>query len=78
MTVLTGNKQQAMFVKVLKNTSEMTYFSLLFQFFRWYHDLTRNSAEALLLDYGRQGSYLIRPSKNNPGHYAVSVRWVNE
>ncbi|XP_073231413.1 dual adapter for phosphotyrosine and 3-phosphotyrosine and 3-phosphoinositide-like [Porites lutea] len=43
----------------------------------WYHDLTRNSAEALLLDYGRQGSYLIRPSKNNPGHYAVSVRSVD-
>ena len=63
-----------MFVKVLK----MTFCFLLFKFFRWYHDLTRNSAEALLLDYGRQGSYLIRPSKNNPGHYAVSVRWVNE
>lgn len=28
----------------------------------------------MLLAYGKQGSYLIRPSKNNPGHYAVSVR----
>ncbi|XP_020632290.1 dual adapter for phosphotyrosine and 3-phosphotyrosine and 3-phosphoinositide-like isoform X2 [Orbicella faveolata] len=41
----------------------------------WYHhNLTRNSTEVLLLSYGRQGSYLIRPSKTNPGHYTVSVK----
>ncbi|XP_078344483.1 dual adapter for phosphotyrosine and 3-phosphotyrosine and 3-phosphoinositide-like [Oculina patagonica] len=41
----------------------------------WYHhNMTRNSAEVLLLHYGCQGSYLIRPSKGNPGHYTVSVK----
>ncbi|XP_068689213.1 dual adapter for phosphotyrosine and 3-phosphotyrosine and 3-phosphoinositide-like isoform X2 [Montipora foliosa] len=40
----------------------------------WFHNLSRNSAEVMLLAYGRQGSYLIRPSKTNEGHYTVSVR----
>ncbi|KAJ7389221.1 hypothetical protein OS493_032689 [Desmophyllum pertusum] len=44
----------------------------------WYHhSLTRNSAEVLLLAHACEGSYLIRPSKNNPGHYAVSVKSVD-
>lgn len=43
----------------------------------WYHDLTRNSAEVLLLAYGNQGSYLIRPSKNNQGNYTISVRCLD-
>lgn len=47
-----------------------------FKCLSWYHDLTRNSAEVLLLAYGNQGSYLIRPSKNNQGNYTISVRSV--
>ncbi|XP_058962690.1 dual adapter for phosphotyrosine and 3-phosphotyrosine and 3-phosphoinositide-like [Pocillopora verrucosa] len=44
----------------------------------WYHaNLTRNGAEVLLLAYGCEGSYLLRPSKNNPGNYTVSVKSVD-
>lgn len=31
----------------------------------------------LLLEYGCEGSYLLRPSKNNPGQYTISVKSVN-
>ncbi|XP_057303591.1 dual adapter for phosphotyrosine and 3-phosphotyrosine and 3-phosphoinositide-like [Hydractinia symbiolongicarpus] len=41
----------------------------------WFHDnMTRNTAEALLLANGVEGTYLLRRSKNNPGMYTVSVR----
>jgi len=42
----------------------------------WYHEgMTRNSAEAVLLTNGLEGSYLLRKSHGNPGQYSVSVRY---
>lgn len=38
--------------------------------------MTRNTAEALLLANGIEGTYLMRRSKNKPGMYTVSVRFV--
>lgn len=62
------------------NNVEISFYSnrniFCFKCLSWYHDLTRNSAEVLLLAYGNQGSYLIRPSKNNEGNYTISVRSV--
>lgn len=41
----------------------------------WYHgDMTRNTAEVLLLANGLEGSYLLRNSHLSKGLYAVSVR----
>ncbi|XP_074648318.1 dual adapter for phosphotyrosine and 3-phosphotyrosine and 3-phosphoinositide-like isoform X2 [Tubulanus polymorphus] len=40
----------------------------------WYHpSLSRHVAESLLLQNGRDGTYLLRPS-SNPGEFAVSIR----
>lgn len=62
------------------NNVEISFYNnrniFCFKCLSWYHDLTRNSAEVLLLAYGNQGSYLIRPSKNNEGNYTISVRSV--
>ncbi|XP_004643761.1 dual adapter for phosphotyrosine and 3-phosphotyrosine and 3-phosphoinositide isoform X1 [Octodon degus] len=47
----------------------------LLQDLGWYHsDLTRHAAEALLLCNGRDGSYLLRDSQEQPGQYSLSVR----
>lgn len=41
-----------------------------------YHDITRNTAEILLLSNAEEGSFLIRPSTNK-GNFGVSVRLAN-
>ena len=42
---------------------------------RWYHNsLTRREAETLLLSKGKKGSFLVRNSSHNPGHYILSAR----
>uniref|UniRef100_A0A8C9NJ54 SH2 domain-containing protein n=1 Tax=Serinus canaria TaxID=9135 RepID=A0A8C9NJ54_SERCA len=42
---------------------------------RWYHDnLTRHTAEALLLSNGKDGSYLLRKSNEREDLYSLSVR----
>lgn len=33
-------------------------------------------AEKVLTERGLDGSYLVRPSKSNPGDFTLSVRWV--
>ncbi|XP_067850609.1 dual adapter for phosphotyrosine and 3-phosphotyrosine and 3-phosphoinositide [Heptranchias perlo] len=41
----------------------------------WYHhDLSRHAAEAVLLSNGKDGSYLLRKSHDDPKLYALSVR----
>ncbi|XP_029316635.1 dual adapter for phosphotyrosine and 3-phosphotyrosine and 3-phosphoinositide isoform X1 [Cottoperca gobio] len=41
----------------------------------WYHyDLSRHTAEALLLSNGTNGSYLLRNSNEGAGFFALSVR----
>ncbi|XP_018419779.1 PREDICTED: dual adapter for phosphotyrosine and 3-phosphotyrosine and 3-phosphoinositide [Nanorana parkeri] len=41
----------------------------------WFHEnLTRHSAEALLLTNGQDGSYLLRKSDSNANVYSLSVR----
>lgn len=52
--------------------------SLSFILLSWYHyDLSRHTAEALLLSNGADGSYLLRNSNEGPGCFALSVRSVD-
>ena len=42
---------------------------------RWFHPhLSGVDAEKLLLESGFDGTYLVRPSKSNPGDFTLSVR----
>lgn len=42
---------------------------------RWFHSyISGFDAEKLLLERGFDGSYLVRPSKSNPGDFTLSVR----
>ncbi|XP_068699267.1 tyrosine-protein phosphatase non-receptor type 11-like [Montipora capricornis] len=42
---------------------------------RWFHSyISGYDAEKLLLERGFDGSYLVRPSKSNPGDFTLSVR----
>lgn len=44
---------------------------------RWYHGLiTGKEAERLLLDRGKNGSFLVRESTSSPGDYVLSARFV--
>ena len=44
---------------------------------RWFHPtLNGPEAEELLMQEGKIGSFLIRPSRSSPGHYALSIRFV--
>ena len=41
----------------------------------WYHPhLTRHSADCMLIDNAPEGSYLLRPSQDGAGPYAISVK----
>ena len=47
----------------------------VFLLFRWFHArITGHDAEALLLERGSDGSFLVRPSQSNPGDFTLSVR----
>ncbi|XP_032236419.1 tyrosine-protein phosphatase non-receptor type 11 [Nematostella vectensis] len=42
---------------------------------RWFHsNVSGHDAERLLIERGLHGSYLVRPSKSNPGDFTLSVR----
>lgn len=42
---------------------------------RWFHtNLSGADAEVLLITKGEGGSFLVRPSQNTPGDFALSVR----
>ena len=44
----------------------------------WFHpNLNRHHAEALLIQNGEDGSYLLRASSSNVGEYSLSVRCAN-
>lgn len=44
-------------------------------YYRWYHgNIGGREAEALLLDKGVEGSYLVRASNHSPGDYVLSAR----
>ena len=46
---------------------------------RWFHpNLSGPLAEEILLQKGADGSFLTRPSQNNPGDFTLSVRRGNE
>lgn len=46
---------------------------------RWFHiNLSGPDAEKLLLSRGGNGSYLVRPSQQNPGDFTLSVVRANE
>lgn len=43
--------------------------------FRWFHGpINGKQAEKMLLDKGRNGSFLVRESQSQPGHYVITVR----
>ena len=42
----------------------------------WFHpNLTRHTAESILLQNGKDGTYLLRPSSKGGGEYALSVKF---
>lgn len=42
----------------------------------WFHpNLNRHTAESILLQNGRDGTYLLRPSSKGGGEYALSVKF---
>ncbi|XP_015790177.1 tyrosine-protein phosphatase non-receptor type 11 [Tetranychus urticae] len=42
---------------------------------RWFHpNITGPEAEKMLMERGSDGSFLVRPSKSNPGDFTLSVR----
>ena len=44
-------------------------------FCRWFHGhLSGHEAEKLILDKGKNGSFLVRESQSKPGGYVLSVR----
>lgn len=44
-------------------------------FSRWFHPkISGIEAEVLLMQRGFDGSFLARPSRNNPGDFTLSVR----
>lgn len=43
--------------------------------FRWFHGhLSGKEAEKIMLDKGKNGSFLVRESQSKPGDYVLSVR----
>lgn len=43
--------------------------------FRWFHGhLSGKEAEKILLEKGKNGSFLVRESQSKPGDYVLSVR----
>lgn len=43
--------------------------------FRWFHGhLSGKEAEKLILDRGKNGSFLVRESQSQPGDFVLSVR----
>lgn len=46
---------------------------------RWFHpNVSGVEAERMLLDRGKDGSFLVRKSKSNPGDFTLSVRYEYE
>lgn len=44
-------------------------------FFRWFHgNLSGKEAEKLILERGKNGSFLVRESQSKPGDFVLSVR----
>lgn len=44
-------------------------------YFRWFHGhLSGKEAEKLILEKGKNGSFLVRESQSKPGDYVLSVR----
>jgi tyrosine-protein phosphatase non-receptor type 11 len=44
-------------------------------FYRWFHGhLSGKEAEKLILEKGKNGSFLVRESQSKPGDYVLSVR----
>ena len=42
---------------------------------RWFHgDLSGHEAERIILERGKNGSFLVRESQSKPGDYVISVR----
>jgi tyrosine-protein phosphatase non-receptor type 11 len=42
---------------------------------RWFHgSINGRQAEKMLMDKGRNGSFLVRESQSQPGQYVITVR----
>lgn len=50
-------------------------FSFFFNICRWFHgNLSGKEAEKLILERGKNGSFLVRESQSKPGDFVLSVR----
>ena len=50
-------------------------YGFVFTFYRWFHGhLSGKEAEKLILEKGKNGSFLVRESQSKPGDYVLSVR----
>lgn len=48
---------------------------IAYDFCRWFHGhLSGRDAEKLILDRGKNGSFLVRESQSKPGDFVLSVR----
>lgn len=48
---------------------------MLLNNFRWFHGpLSGKEAERILMDKGKNGSFLVRESQSKPGDFVLSVR----
>ena len=53
----------------------LKYFDAINFFFRWFHGpLSGKEAERILMDKGKNGSFLVRESQSKPGDFVLSVR----
>ena len=53
----------------------LIYWICLYCIFRWFHGhLSGKEAEKVLIEKGKNGSYLVRESQSKPGDYVLSVR----
>jgi len=59
----------------MKTFIERCCYKCAFVCFRWFHGhLSGKEAERLILDKGKNGSFLVRESQSKPGEYVLSVR----
>ncbi|KRY66449.1 Tyrosine-protein phosphatase non-receptor type 11 [Trichinella pseudospiralis] len=88
-TVCPGNKSLFNFTWRIKNNYEKKNGDLIIlKYFsnavdptaeRWFHGyISGREAEQILMEQGRNGSFLVRESQSTPGDYALSVRQDNQ
>ena len=56
-------------------TSAALQDSIIIDKFRWFHGhISSKEAETVMLDKGKNGSFLVRESQSKPGDFVLTVR----